>query len=275
MTAGRQQLARTTARVYAVLVLLFGFFELTFGVFIMVMGSHAAPVGISLVVPGFILVALGSVLWLGAYWAAPLAFVCALFPGVFPFLWYHLAAGRVPTGSWLDILGLTVPTVFLVLTVLLLVSALRARPANGGTRLPGPTAPRALAAVAFSFGLCLLVLGTLDLNLRTPSDLSVPRVGYFLALPGAVLLALGPFIWLDRIWAMIAAFAASLTPWVYPIVWLLWMDHIRGYPSPAWFRPDWFSLSLMVVPTFFGILTVCAVLSTLRRGRTSATNMPR
>jgi hypothetical protein len=155
--------------------------------------------------------------------------------------------------------------------VLLFVFALRAGAANGGARLPGPAASRVLAAVACTFGLCLLLLGVLDLNLRTPADLSVVRAGYFLAWPGAVLLALAPFIGRDRIWAMVAAFAALLVPWVYPIVWMLWWDYHTGrYPGL-----DWFGLTLFVVPTLFGILTVSAVVSTLRQTRMRATSTMR
>ena len=266
MTAGRQKLVRMTARVYAVLALFFGFFELTFGVFLLATGSHAAPVGIAHVVPGFVLAALGAVLWLGAYWAAPLAFAASLIPRVLPFLWYELAAGRTPMTAWWDILGLATPIVFLILTVLLLVSVLRARAANDAARLSHPTASKVLAAVALTYGLCLLLLGALELTARARTEPDVP-LGYFLALPGAALLALASFIWRDRIWAMIAAFAASLLPWVYPI---LWREFAGGHAVL-----DWFNLTLFAVPTLFGILTAYAVLSTLRRGRMNATNPAR
>lgn len=266
MTAGRLQLVHVTARAYAVLVLLLGFFDLAFGVFMLATAGHGAPAGIVFVVPGFVLAALGAVLWLGAYWAAPLALVTSLVPGVFPFLWYDLAAGRTPMTAWWNIPGLAAPAIFLVLTVLLLVSLLRARTSIDRTRLAGPTASKVLAAVVLTYGLCLALLGAVELTMRGRTEATVP-FGYFLALPGASLLVLCRFIWRDRIWAMIAAFAASLMPWVYPILW----PALSGGQAAL----DWFDLTVLVVPTLFGLLVAYAVLSTLGRGRRSATGPAR
>lgn len=266
MTAGRQHLVQVTARFYSVLALLFGSFDLTFGVFLLARGSHAAPLGIVYVVPGFILVALAAVLWLGAYWAAPLVLAASLIPEVFPILWYSLATGRAPMAAWWTIPGRAVPIVFLILTVLLLVSVLRARTSTDRTRPSGPTAAKVLAAVVLTYGFCLVLLGALELTARARAEFGVP-LGYFLALPGAALLALGGFIWRDRIWAMIAAFAASLMPWVYP---LFWAEADRGAVTL-----DWFNVTLLVVPTVFGILATYAVLSTLIRRRMKATSPAR
>lgn len=266
MNAGRQQPAHTAARVYAVFVLLFGLFDLTLGVFMLARASHAAPVGILYVVPGFILAALGAVLWLRAYWAAPLALAVSLIPGVFPFLWYDLVAGRAPMLAWWSTPGLVAPIIFLILTVLLLVSVLRARTSVDRIRSSGPTASKILAAVVLTYGLCLVLLGALELTARDRGESYVP-FGYFLMLPGATLLVLGAFIWRDRIWAMIAAFAASLIPWLYPI---FWTDVAGGQGTL-----DWFNLTLLVVPGMFSIIVAYAVLSTLRRRWMNATSAAR
>lgn len=266
MTADRQRLVLVTARLYAVLALLFGLFDLAFGVFMLATGGHAAPAGIAYVVPGFILAALGAVLWLGAWWAAPLVLATSLVPGVFPLLWYDLAAGRTPMAAWWNILGLAAPTIFLILTVLLLVSLLRARTSIDRFSLSGPTASKALAAVVLTYGSCLVLLGALELIARGRAESAVP-FGYFLALPGATLLALAGFVWRDRIWAMITAFAVSLVPWVYPLSWT----------AADWGAAtlDWFDVTLLVVPTLFAFLVAYAVLSTLRRRRMNATNPAR
>jgi hypothetical protein len=63
---------------------------------------------------------------------------------------------------------------------------------------------------------------------------------------------------------MIAAFAASLVPWVYP---LLWTEVDRGAVIL-----DWFGVTLLVVPTLFGVLVAYAVLSTIARARRNATD---
>jgi hypothetical protein len=192
--------------------------------------------------------------------------IASLVPGVFPFLWYDLAAGRTPMTAWWNIPGLAAPAIFLDLTVLLLVSLLWARTSIDRTRLSGPTAPKVLAAVALTYGFCLVLLGAVELTVRSRGEATVP-FGYFLALPGAGLLALGRFIWRDRIWAMIAAFAASLMPWVYPILW----TGLAGGQATL----DWFDMTLFVVPTLFGLLVAYAVLSTLVRGRRNATDPAR
>jgi hypothetical protein len=266
MTAGRLQLVHLTARIYAVLALLLGLFDLAFGVFMLATAGHAAPAGIVFVMPGFVLASLGAVLWLGAYWAAPLALVASLIPGVFPFLWYDLAAGRTPMTAWWNMPGLAAPIVFLILTMLMLVSLLRARTSTDRTHHSGPTASKVLAVVALTYGLCLMLLGAAELTARGRGEATV-QLGYFLVLPGASLLALASFIWRDRIWAMIAAFAASLMPWVYP---LLWMALARGQAVL-----DWFDITLFVVPTLFGLLVAYALLSTLARGRRNATEPAR
>ena len=116
------QLIGSLGRTSAVIALVFGAVELAYGIYLLETAGHALFLGITYVVPGLILLALGAVILLGVNWAVPLAFVSSLFPTVVPFLWYDLVAGRSPIVTWQGIVGLGVPAIFLILTLLLMVS---------------------------------------------------------------------------------------------------------------------------------------------------------
>ena len=120
MTGRNPRLAQAITVVYASLVLLYSAYELQFGLLIFFADHHGTGfVGTVFIVPGFILFALGVALLLGARWASFLPAVVALFPSVVPFAWLRGPAHlRTPLATWMDIVGLAAPAVFLVLALL-------------------------------------------------------------------------------------------------------------------------------------------------------------
>ena len=181
-------------------------------------------------------------------------------PNVVPFLWYDLVAGRSPMLTWHGMLGLGLPAIFFIVALLLMVS--RFKGTTPSDRRSTATTPKALSAVAFIYGLVLLFVGVLMLARqdRRPPFEQIPS-GYMLVFPGAALLLLNGLVRRGQVFAMLAAFVASLVPWIYPMFWL----EVSGGRMVL----DWFNLSHLVIPTLFGILVATAVLSVLREGQGS------
>ena len=109
------------SKTYAAVVSCYVVLLLAFAVHTFVYGGHSAPAGMLFLIPSVLLAPLIVFLWRGRLWASLVTFGVSLVPGVWPLLWYDVAAGRTP--SWLDMLFLGPPGVFLILTVAFLTAA--------------------------------------------------------------------------------------------------------------------------------------------------------
>ena len=109
------------SKTYAAVVSCYVVVLLAFAVRIFVYGGHGAPAGMLFLIPSVLLAPLIVFLWRGRLWASLVTFGVSLIPGMWPLLWYDVAAGRTP--SWLDMLFLAPPAVSLVLTIASLTAA--------------------------------------------------------------------------------------------------------------------------------------------------------
>ena len=103
------------SKTYAAVVSFYVVLLLAFAVRIFVYGGHGAPAGMLFLIPSVLLAPLIVFLWRGRLWASLVTFGVSLIPGMWPLLWYDVAAGHTPSG--LAMLFLAPPVVFLMLTI--------------------------------------------------------------------------------------------------------------------------------------------------------------
>jgi len=109
------------SKTYAAVVSFYVVVLLAFAVRIFVYGGHGAPAAMLFLIPSVLLAPLIVFLWRGRLWASLVTFGVSLIPGIWPLLWYDVAANHTPSG--LAMLFLAPPVVFLMLTIAFLTAA--------------------------------------------------------------------------------------------------------------------------------------------------------